>query len=420
MAEKRRRLAIFSPLSPVPSGIADYCEISLEILGREFDISVVVDNYQPETTRLPPKTEIIRAESLSKAALINSFDLPIYHIGNSPHHNYIYPFMFARPGLLLLHDAWIMGTRLNAALQSWQGDAFRREMHLGYGEERGWDAAEIILSGLHNSNFLRYFPMSELLVDSSRMTLVHQHWLKRHLEASLHGTTVRTIPHYLKSPPPASESELQQIRGSLNLKPDTFVMGMFGGIVKEKRPEVSLRGLQWLKQKQNNVRMLIVGSCGDDVPLESLINKMGLSEDVIVMGRVSDKEYFDYMQICDCQLLLRWPTNRESSGVLINAMNLGQTVITANLAHFAEFPESSVLRVDVDKEELHLRQHLLRLSQDSELRKRIGESGRAYAYGAHGRAASEKSWKAVIAECLSMPEKEAVNQEKLPEHLRLQ
>ncbi|HET6899146.1 MAG TPA: glycosyl transferase family 1, partial [Vicinamibacteria bacterium] len=77
------RLAVWSPLPPSPSGIADYVAESLPALAHHFDVVTVSE----EPRSAPPPA-----------------DLDLYHLGNSPAHGFVYRAARARPGVVVLHD----------------------------------------------------------------------------------------------------------------------------------------------------------------------------------------------------------------------------------------------------------------------------------------------------------------------------
>jgi len=418
MATSRPRLAIFSPIHPQPSGIADYTLASLNLLKDDFDCSLILDGYQPTEGALPEGVDYLQARDLAEMEWRQQFDLPIYHVGNSPLHTYIYPWLFSWPGITVLHDFWTMGTRMNNALKHWQGDAFRQEMIMAYGEEQGGFAAEIILGGLHHDSFLRYYSMAELPAQASRMTLVHQQWLADHLTQNAPTAHVHTLPHYLEYPMAPTEETRNQVRQLFGYDDEAFVIGLFGGIVPGKQPQLCLNTFAWLRQRWPDARMLIVGGAGHDIDLDGWLAAHPYPADITVTGRVSDEDFFRYLQACDCQLLLRWPTNRESSSVLINSLTFGVPSIITNLAHLAEFPEDCVLRVDADAMEAQLRQQLWRLVQNPGLRSSLSQKGKDYVATAHGMHIAKQTWTAAILEALEL-QKPAIPQTDLPPHLQL-
>ena len=92
------RLAIWSPLPPSPSGIADYVAEQLPALARYLDVTCVVE----DPAEVDPG--VADSCSLASAASPPTCDLDVYHLGNSPSHAYVYRAACLRPGVVVLHE----------------------------------------------------------------------------------------------------------------------------------------------------------------------------------------------------------------------------------------------------------------------------------------------------------------------------
>jgi hypothetical protein len=95
------RLAFFSPLNPVPSGISDYSEELLPLLARAFEIELIVDRYLPANPALSRFPRHTPDEFKTRA---HEFDLALYQMGNSPAHAKIYKMLREIPGVVVMHD----------------------------------------------------------------------------------------------------------------------------------------------------------------------------------------------------------------------------------------------------------------------------------------------------------------------------
>src|ERR1039457_7431121 len=71
------RVALFSPLPPCRSGIADYSETLVEHLKPLVDLEVFADGDRP----FDP----------------SRFDIALYHLGNNPHHGFVYEAALRHP-----------------------------------------------------------------------------------------------------------------------------------------------------------------------------------------------------------------------------------------------------------------------------------------------------------------------------------
>ena len=75
------RLAFFTPLNPVRSGISDYSEELLPHLGKFAEIDIVVGPYQPANDEIAKQFRLLQVpEFLSRKS---SYDCVIYQIGNN-------------------------------------------------------------------------------------------------------------------------------------------------------------------------------------------------------------------------------------------------------------------------------------------------------------------------------------------------
>lgn len=413
----KARIAVFSPVRPVSSGVSDYCEESLALMADEVDLHLYLDGYAPEHERLHEITTVHQVNTFEKDHSAQPFDLIIYHIGNAPCHDYIYPFLYKYPGMLVLHDAWLMGTALNKALRAWGGDQFRAEMAAAYGE-KGESAAEIILSGLDNQNFLRYFPMVELPVQSSLMTVVHDQWLAERLSVDIPGAEIRSIPLRV-SLPQFPKGAGKKVRSHYNIPDDAFVLGSFGYLSPDKRIETLLKAFRELLKKKPGSRLLLTGAKGENLPLDDMLNSLGLETEVIVTGSLSDEDYFDHMASCDAVAALRWPTRRESSGIVITAMHFGLPVIVSDLAQFRDYPDDALVRISVNSERESLRAALFDIADCRPLRERIGGNAKRYIRKHHSAKAVKARWLSLIEEAQKLVAAVKIDSSFLPKHLRI-
>src|ERR1039458_7808491 len=79
------RVALFSPLPPCRSGIADYSETLVEHLKPLVDLEVFADGDRP----FDP----------------SRFDIALYHLGNNPHHGFVYEAALRHPGVVVMHES---------------------------------------------------------------------------------------------------------------------------------------------------------------------------------------------------------------------------------------------------------------------------------------------------------------------------
>src|SRR5215510_13289949 len=100
------RLAYFTPLPPGKSGIADYNSELLPYLARGAEISVFVEEAgELRENRDRADFSVHDANDFDGIHGQRPFDLCVYHLGNNPHHEYIYERATVTPGLLVMHES---------------------------------------------------------------------------------------------------------------------------------------------------------------------------------------------------------------------------------------------------------------------------------------------------------------------------
>src|SRR5205085_4948193 len=135
--------------------------------------------------------------------------------------------------------------------------------------------------------------------------------------------------------------------------------------------------------------MSLVGAPHPEFPIDSMIQSMGLSSNVRVLGFTPIEEFTGYLGACDVVLNLRFPTVGESSGTLLRAMGLGKPVLVSEIGSFAEFPEDVCLKVPVGAgEEDLIFEYLNLLVSRPEVARELGARAKRY-------VAEECNWPAV-------------------------
>src|SRR6266850_8175694 len=138
------RVAWFSPLPPVRSGIATYSAELLPRLAPEFDVDCFVENtiFSPRS-RTPA---VFDAHDFVWKQQRMPYDLVVYQLGNAPCHDYMWAYLAAYPGLLVLHDARLHHARARRLLHERRFDDYRREFAYDHPDARA-DVAEYAVEG---------------------------------------------------------------------------------------------------------------------------------------------------------------------------------------------------------------------------------------------------------------------------------
>jgi glycosyltransferase involved in cell wall biosynthesis len=387
------RVALFSPLPPSPTGIADYSRLLLEGLVQRFPVEAYTDGLLEAPFDFP----CYSWEEFEMRQSSPPSSLPVYQIGNSLHHQFIYPFVFRHPGVLVLHDLVLHHSRLAMYMKSPEvtdyqnamGNTEKRDRALAKLSEytaevvaaypaRGAEIAEIAVR-MGGGRILYQYPLSELLVRASKMTLVHSRAAREELLQNCPDSTVRMVRMGIELPELVSRQEARQ---RLGLGKGS-ILASFGLVTPEKRISMALRCLKRLQDEGVDAYYLLVGAAVSHYdPLEEA-RELGVDERVRLTGRVSDEEFGLYASAADICLNLRYPSAGETSATLLRLLAAGRLVMVTDQIPTLELPAAAVFRVRLEGDEDGLYCDVQDLLRSPERRKRIETAARAYVETEH-------------------------------------
>jgi len=280
------RLAVFSPLPPTRSGIADYAVELLTAVGARHDVEVFVASKEElESWPAGRAPFAVRgAHDFVWARLRTPFDLVIYQMGNAWCHDYMWPYLFRWPGLVVLHDAHLHHARAWSLLRVRRQADYRDELAFNH-PELAPEAAEIGLSGFAGSIYY-FWPMLRAVVESARGVAVHNPRLAADLATEFEGACVRAIPMGVGDPVVAAGAA-GAVRRQHGLAPEAVVLAAFGAIAEEKRILPILQALSVARQYQPDLRLLLVGQALPHFDAMSAAREQGV-EDLVTIARYVD------------------------------------------------------------------------------------------------------------------------------------
>ncbi len=347
------RVALFSPMPPARSGIADYSAALACELSRLLDLEIY--------SGAPAGFES------------SAFDAVLYQLGNNPHHEFVYEAALANAGIAVLHEGNLHHLVAGMSIGRGDWDAYLRECEY----EGGPDALAYArrVRALEVGPDYDGLPMTRRLFEHTRGIVVHScHMLEQVRRSGFKGPVAR-IPHGAWLP----EADRLACRERLGLAENAPLIGVFGFLKPYKRIAESLRAFRRLVKVEPRARMILVGEPHPDLPLHALIKSLGVAPQVRVLGFTPVEEFNDCMAACDAVLNLRYPTVGESSGTLLRAMGLGRPVLVSDIGSFKDFPDDVCLKVPVGPgEEDTIYEFLNLLVSRPDVAERIGERARAY------------------------------------------
>jgi glycosyltransferase involved in cell wall biosynthesis len=360
------KLAVWSPLPPSPSGIADYVAEQLPALAEAHDVVVVVED--------PAAVEpgLRRAFAVAGAQEAPEADLDVYHLGNSPAHGFVYRAALRRPGVAFLHDFSLHHLVLRETVERGDRLGYLRQMRRGYGEAGSFVGRQVA-RGLGGELLPALFPLNERVLDASLAVVALSARVARLAAQSLPaGRPVLRLAHHLSLPiePPSR----RDARAALGIPEDALVVCCPGLATASKRLDVAMRVTARLRATRPTLRLVVAGGIESGLPLAAWAAAAGLGPGFVASGRLSLEDFVRQLAAADVVLALRFPSHGEMSGAAVRALGVGRPVlVSAGTPLCEEFPEGVVLPVSPGfTEEAELEALLGRLLDDEPLRATIG------------------------------------------------
>jgi len=349
------KIAYWSPLSPMETGVADYSEELLPYLTEGANIHLFVDGYTPSDSEITARLPWHHASDFEEVDRREGFDLNLYQLGNSSYHRYALNAALRRPGVVVLHDLVLQHLFLGLSVERSNVELYVAEMKRAYGE-RGAALGRQIAQALGSDLLVSKFPLCERVVERSYGVLVltrfMQRWLRRRFGSMPVGKYIGRAPHHYAPPPPLPTQDVSAARNLLGLPQEGFLVSSFGLVTRAKRIEQGLEGFRLFARDRPNARFLIVGEVQKGFPIDSYAGAADLAGKIIVTGRQPMDRFYLYMLASDVVLNLRFPSTGELSGTLIRTLGMGKPVLVSNTGPFVEFPEYTVARIDLGPPEV--------------------------------------------------------------------
>ena len=393
------RLAWFSPLPPARSGIATY---SADLVPR-LAAAHAIDCFSAENVR----------DFLWKARL-DPYDLVVYQLGNAPCHDYMWGYLAAFPGLVVLHDARLHQARARALLQQERFDDYRREFWYDHPEARR-DFVEYAVAGLGGPIYYCW-PMLRVVLRTARLVAVHNPRVAADLREEYPGTGIEAM-HLGTAPLAADPAARARVRASLGVRDEAVLFAAFGKITAEKRIGAILRAFDAVASERRDVHLLLAGDVSDYPALERERSASAYAPRVHVSGYLPDQAIGDSIAAADACLCLRWPTALETSASWLQCLAAARPTVISDLAHLADIPtldprsrrsshasaEPVAMAIDLIDEDESLRLAMRALAGEPRLRTSLASAGHAYWSAHHTLDVMAADYQRLIAAAAARP-----------------
>jgi glycosyltransferase involved in cell wall biosynthesis len=366
-SERPLRIAYFSPFPPARSGIADYSTELLPYLARQAVLTIFSNDLAIVTTDGVPVVPVA-----DYPACRHQFDLALYQMGNSEHHDHIYETLIRYPGIVVLHDYSLHHFVRHHTQRKSDWTGYGRELAYSLGED-GWKSARAVrakktLPALFDE------PLNERVIDVSLGILVHSQYAAAGVRKQRPEMPLAVIP------PLVEPHEGHSRRAMLGISEHAVIFGSFGQITAEKQIQPALRTFSRVRETYPDAHYLIVGEAMPDISehIGELIAESSLAGFVHLIGYVPGiDEFVDWLQTADVVVNLRHPTAGETSATALRAMAAAKPLIIFDHGWYSEISDEMAIKVaplDFDG----LQAAMTRLAGSAEMRRAMGQAGQDF------------------------------------------
>ncbi len=340
---QRIKIAFFTPLPPIQSGIADYSEDIINELCRYCDIDVFIEETYNATPVFPANVVIYSHRAYPSRR--SQYADTVFQVGNSEYHFYMYQYIKKYHGTVVLHDYNMHGAFYHCAVTLNKGNYNLYRTFID--SDCPAETADRYIQSLKNGSAvpdLYNMELNSYITDSADRIIVHSNYAKKKLLMKNIERNVTVIPLYAKILMPADSRVLKQKNG---FSADMVIISAFGGIHSTKRIIPIVRAFAKLKKEFSNVHLLLSGKPAEDIKqeLERTIISNNLQNSVTVTGYINLEKFNEYIDMTDICINLRYPYNGETSGSLMRILAKGKCVMVNDIGSFSEIPDNACVKL---------------------------------------------------------------------------
>lgn len=400
----RRRLAMFTPLPPCRSGIADYNAQFLPFLARHFEIDLYVDGYVVQDEAISATYRIFDAKDFPSVA--EAYDVVLYEFGNSEFHEHMLALSKRFPGVVGLHDAYLSGLMGYLDFHKGEVGRFQAEMLPAHGPLARHFYAPVQACKDANTACIVNLPCIKSVLDSAIGIISHSPF-NLHLANKFHPegwwAPFRSIPQMVVRPEPLSTEKRNGIRRDLGFSESDIVITTFGHVAWTKWGDRLVAAFAATSNLRGNARIHLVfaGELAADPfghELKKSIKKLGLGKRIRITGYLSGEDYERYLRVTDVAIQLRTKSRGGAPKGVLDCLAYGVPVVVNNDASYRDYPTNSVIKLSPDPALAEIAEVLSALSADGLRREAASRGGLAYVKEAHDPELCAAKYAAAIEE----------------------
>lgn len=377
--KKKKKLALVTPWLKQQTGVANFVYRLTPYLSKYFYVDIFIDNSLDNNVEFMPYKYGSKFFIDELDARHAEYDEIIYHFGNnSLYHTGIYHYMKKYPGIVELHDFVVHAFFYHSYYLKGDKETYKEALISGYGKD-----GELHFNDVDSKRQFpddTRFPMSESVVSISKKIIVHNFWAYKGLS---NRRNKYVIPHpcFEKEELPVNRKRIAEalVHKKMNKRAGDKIIGCFGWINENKRPEILIQALSKLLSWNYKVRVIFFGENNSQKLLEE-INKEQMWEYTEITGFISSDEYMLALKECDIVVNLRFPSMGESSGTLCEALKEGKATIVSAVNQYMEFPDDVCWKLPICRNESAILADMLKYLIDHEdLRAALEQNAKKYA-----------------------------------------
>ncbi len=402
-ARPKPRLALFTPLPPCRSGIADYNAAFLPYLARHFSIDLFVDDYEVSAADLRERFSIHPHAEF--AARRREYDAIVYEMGNSEFHAYMLDYLARYPGIVVLHDAYLSGLYGYVDFNLGRSGTYRRELLKAHGPRARRYIAPVQRNADPIGASMVNLPVSKSVIDAAIGVISHTPFnidVARENYAEGWKAPYRIIKQMVRAPAPIDAGRRAALRAELGYGERDFIVCTFGHITWTKSGDVLLDAFtRSALASDPYAKLAYVGELARDAfghELRRAIDASALRQRIRVSGYLDDAEYAKYLAIADLAVQLRTQTRGGTSKAILDCLAHAVPLIANEAGSFADYPGDIIRKIGAAPGANELAAALTELHTD---RARLGElaaAGRSYVQREHAGEALAAQYAIAIEE----------------------
>jgi len=337
----KKKIAFFTPLPPIQSGISDYSADILKYLSKYFDIDVFIDDGYKAEIMLPSNVTVM---SHNKFSGNTEYTDIVYQMGNSEYHYYMYSYINKYSGTVVLHDYNLHGAVQHKCLFKEKNNISGYEKYLL--EDYPKDVVSTYLRELQSGKrglAIHELELNGFVLNRANKIIVHSDENKTKVLQKNIARIVKKINSYAIIEDLVDNRTLKEKK---NINSETVVLACFGHVHETKRAIPVLKAFIKLKRKYD-VQLIFVGKLSESVKEEfyNILAINNLMNDVLVTGYIELDEFIEYIDITDICINLRYPYNGETSGSLMRILAKGKCVLVNDIGSFGEIPDEACMKL---------------------------------------------------------------------------